>query len=180
VNGQGGRIQVGPVVFGNVMKHNVLLVAGLSALWFADPNGCAAPTRSFANPYAVIAERNLFDLRPRLTAVPPRPPAPAPQVTLTGITTILPTKRALLEVAQPASGHTAAHKDSYILTEGQRQGPVEVMKIDEKTDSVTADIYGKVMVLTFEKNGPKLPKARPAPHPPILPTTRRFFLRPRR
>ncbi len=80
-------------------------------------------------PYSAIWLRNVFDLKP---PPPPTPVntavtnAPPPNVELTGITTLLGTKRALFMVQYaPAPGKPAGKDESYILTEGQRQGVLE-------------------------------------------------------
>jgi hypothetical protein len=62
----------------------------------------------------------------------------------------------------------AVKEESYILTEGQRQGSVEVLNIDENAGSVRVNNSGTVMTLTFEKDGAKLPST-PPPGAPALP-----------
>ena len=92
-----------------------------------------------------------------------------PKITLTGITTILGNKRALMKVAPSvAKPGQASKEESLILTEGQREGEVEVLQIDERAESVKVNNSGTVMTLTFEKDGAKLP-ATPAPRavPPV-------------
>lgn len=120
--------------------------------------------------YHVIPERNVFGLRP-----PPAQPnaaapqAPLPKITLTGITTILGNKRALMKVAPShVKPGEPAKEESLILTEGQREGEVEVLQIDEHAGSVKVNNSGTVMTLTFEKDGVKVP-ATPAPRmaPPL-------------
>src|SRR5690242_1103292 len=86
------------------------------------------------NRYESITDRNVFGLKP-----PPPPPdpeaakAPPVKITLTGITTII-GKRALLKTPPPPSkpGETSKGEQSYILAEGQREGDIEVLEIDEK------------------------------------------------
>ena len=119
------------------------------------------------NSYEGISERNAFGLRP-----PPSQPqqeptaAPLPKITLTGITTILDSKRALMKVAAANAKQPDPTKElSLILTEGQREGEIEVLQIDERAGSVKVRNSGQVMVLTFEKDGAKLP-ATPAPGSP--------------
>ena len=114
--------------------------------------------------YQGIPERNAFGLRP-----PPSQPqqeptaAPLPKITLTGITTILDSKRALMKVAASNAKQPDPTKElSLILTEGQREGDIEVLQIDERAGSVKVRNSGTVMVLTFEKDGAKLP-ATPLP-----------------
>jgi len=54
---------------------------------------------------------------------------------------------------------------SHILTEGQREGDVEVLQIDERAGKVKVNVAGTLETLTFEKDGPKLPST-PAPGTP--------------
>jgi hypothetical protein len=114
-----------------------------------------APAISPDNPYNAITTRNVFGLKP-----PPPPPPdpasikpPAPKLFLTGITTILGNKRALLKgTYSPAAGEPA--KEQFLmLGEGQRDGNVEVIKIDEKASLVTVDDFGTVTNITFEAPG---------------------------
>ncbi len=129
----------------------------------------AVTSDSSGNPYQSIIDRNVFSLKP-----PPPPPDPTevnkPQVlkiTLTGITTILGNKRVLMKTAPPAGkpGEAPKSEQSYILTEGQRDGDIEVLEIDDKAWSVKVNNAGSVQTLTFEKDGAKLPST-PAPAAP--------------
>ncbi len=122
--------------------------------------------------YTSIPDRNIFGLKP-----PPSPQTTErqspqlPKITLTGITTILGNKRALMLVQSP--GSKAGQKElSLILTEGQQQDDIEVLQIDEKAGTVRVNNSGTVMTLNFEKDGPKLPTTQlpsnnPAPPLPI-------------
>ena len=123
----------------------------LLVLWSAA--GAAGPAFS-GNPYRHIPERNVFGLRPPQPAHLEPPPAPLPKVVLTGITTIFGDKRALLKVQFPARSPRPAKEQSCILAEGQRDGSVEVLKINEKTAKVKVDNAGTVMEITFEKPSP--------------------------
>lgn len=120
---------------------------------------------NFAAPYAAIPERNVFGLKP-----PPPPPDPEqnkpqpPKITPTGITTILGKKMALFKVQMPAKPPEPAHEQSFILTEGEREGQIEVVEIDEKLGAIKFNNFGSVVSLTLEKDGAKLP-ASPAPAP---------------
>ncbi|HLH54015.1 MAG TPA: hypothetical protein VKY92_10420 [Verrucomicrobiae bacterium] len=118
-------------------------------------------------PYQGIIDRNVFSLKP-----PPPPPDPSevnkPQVvkiTLTGITTIFGDKRVLMKTAPPPGKPNEGPKSeqSYILTQGQREGDIEVLEIDEKAGSVKVNNGGTVQTLTFEKDGAKLPATQPPP-----------------
>jgi hypothetical protein len=131
----------------------------------------AGPTSS-DNPYHQIAERNVFGLRP---PQPPRvepPPAPLPKIVLTGITTILGNKRALLKIQFPAQPSKPAKAESCVLAEGQRDGAIEVLEVNEKTAQVKVDNSGTVSVITFEKPPPTPPPVappQPRPYWPRLP-----------
>lgn len=134
---------------------------------------CAAASGITADgPYAAIVDRNVFGLKP-----PPPPPDPneaakaAPtDLTLTGITTILGNKRVLLKSApKPGKPGEKPTERSYILTEGQRDGDVEILTIDEKAGAVKLRLAGNEMTLDFEKNGPKLPTTPPPAAVPGLP-----------
>ncbi len=59
-----------------------------------------------ANPYRLISQRNVFGLRPIQPVITQQPAPPLPIVILTGITTILKGKRALLKVEFPAKPAT--------------------------------------------------------------------------
>jgi len=115
------------------------------------------------NPYQNIVDRNVFGLKS-----PPPPPDPElnkpapPKITPTGITTILGNKRALFKVQMPARPPEPAKEQSYIMTEGEREGQIEVLEIDEKAGSIKFNDYGTVVTLSLEKDG-----AKPQPGPPM-------------
>jgi hypothetical protein len=122
----------------------------------------SAITDDSANPYQGIVDRNVFGLKPPAPIQKPEPkPSDLPPITLTGMTTILSSKRALLNVQPPGKP-----LQSFILAEGQRDGDIEVLEIDEKAGSVKVSQGGTIIPLTFEKNGPKLPASVAAPAGP--------------
>jgi hypothetical protein len=96
------------------------------------------------NPYATIAVRNIFGLNP------PAPPAPVdspeknlPKITPTGIMGVFGHSQVLFKVAPVATKGGPPPKDEfYILSEGQRQDDIEVVKIDERNSLVTFDNHG--------------------------------------
>src|ERR1041385_247409 len=116
------------------MKH-----AGIGTLCMADclvlcAGAHAVTSDQPANPYQSIVDRNVFALKP--PPPPPDPEASKPppvKITLTGITTILGNKRALMKTPPPPGkpGEPAKQEMSYILTVGQREGDIEVLDIDE-------------------------------------------------
>ena len=154
------------------MKHSgkmLVCVVGSLALCTSSR---AVTSENSENPYQSIVDRNVFSLKP---APPPTDPAEAnkPQVlkiTLTGITTILGNKRVLMKTAPPQGkpGEAPKTEQSYILTEGQREGDIEVIEINDKAGSVKVNNGGTVQTLTFEKDGAKLPST-PAPAAPGAP-----------
>lgn len=123
-----------------------------------------APLAVAGSPYARIYQRNVFRLKPAAAAHSVVSHEPLPKVHLTGITTILRGKRALLKVEFPAKPYQKTKEESYILTEGQKSGPVEVLEIDDKKAEVKIDNSGTVTTLKFEELGPK-----PAPPPATQP-----------
>jgi hypothetical protein len=126
-----------------------------------------------ADAYLGIAGSNVFRLRSPLLEPGP-PPAPLPKVTPVGITTILNDKRALLRVSFPAHPPEPAKEVSCILTVGQREGPIEILGIDESAGSVKLNNSGTVMVLTLAQDGPRLQSQPPAPSPLQVPSPARL------
>jgi len=135
---------------------------------------CAAARATGAhvsrNPYQGIVRHNVFALRMPSPAIKDPPKSPPPQVTLTGISTLLPRKCAMLRVRFPPQPGKSAEERSYLLAEGEQSGQVKVLAIDEKSGTVKANICGTIMTLTFEQNGTPLPLASvpqlPAAPPP--------------
>ena len=154
------------------MKHGAK-VLGLLAGSIALCGVAGAVTEDpAANPYLTIVDRNVFSLKP-----PPPPPAVEEnkpkevKITLTGITTVV-GKRVLMKSPAPPGkpGEPAKPEISYILSEGQRQGDVEVLEINEKTGDVKISNAGTLVTLNIEKDGPKLPSTpMPAGVPPGAP-----------
>jgi hypothetical protein len=155
-----------------IMKHGGKILACLmGSLALCAAANEVTPDVS-ANPYQSIVDRNVFGLKP-----PPPPPdtseankAPVLKITLTGMTDILGNKRVLMKTAPPPGkpGEPPKTEQSYILAEGQREGDIEVLEINDKVGSVKVNNAGTVQTLTFEKDGAKLP-ATPAPVAPGVP-----------
>jgi hypothetical protein len=145
------------------MKHGkamlICTVAGLAVSAVAKDD----TSDSSGNPYQAIVARNVFGLKP--PAPPPDPEAnkpPPPKIFLTGITTIFGNKRALLKLTPPAKPGEPAKEEAFTLGEGQREGELEVLEIDEKAGTVKVNDYGTVLSLNFDDNGIKMP-GTPAP-----------------
>jgi hypothetical protein len=120
------------------------------------------------DPYATVVARNIFGLNP-----PPPPNAnlqntdPPPKITPNGIMTIFGEVQVLFKVAgTPKPGGPPTTDESYILSEGQRQDDIEVMKIDEKNSIVTFNNHGETqqlpLVVTQPSSTPSPTTASPA------------------
>lgn len=150
------------------MTFTRIASSALLGLWLC-PTAQAGLPASSKNVYHAIVERNVFHLVP----VPPPPPPPAPplpEITLTGITTILPEKCALLKIRYPAGRGGPGREEACILRAGQREGPVEMLAIDERAGCVTVNNSGTLMTITFElqkRVQSAVAVARPELHPPI-------------
>jgi hypothetical protein len=127
-------------------------------------------------PYQGIVDRNIFALKPLPPPVRPEDiKSPVPDLNLTGITTILGKKQALLKV--PAKPPKQPKEESYILAEGQSEGEIEVLTIDEVAATVKVNNHGTIQTLDFLNNGgkaaggpaPGLPGVAPA-GPGIMPS----------
>jgi len=114
-----------------------------------------ATTKSNDGTYSSIWLRNVFDLKPAppATAIDTKPPGPPPNVKLQGITTILGGKRAIFSVQEPGGpGKPPAKEESYMLSEGQRQGILEVLEINPKGRTVKIKVDELISTITFETN----------------------------
>lgn len=103
------------------------------------------------NPYAAAAARNMFGLNP------PAPPSsttaadqtPPPKITPNGIMSIFGQLQVLFKTADKTKGGKPGAEQDYILSEGERQDDIEVVKIDEKGGIVTFKNHGEIQNLTL-------------------------------
>jgi hypothetical protein len=152
----------------------IVLVAMLLA-------GASARTGEAAvsgKPYAAMVARNIFNLVPIPTNTAPEPPPadPPPRITLNGIMSIFGKWEALFKVApQNRPGQPPAKEEAYVLSEGERQDEIEVIKIDESASLVTFNNHGfpQELSLTNASNssGPA-PAGGGAGIPGLAPLTR--------
>jgi hypothetical protein len=134
------------------------------------------------NPYAPIVARNIFGLLP-----PEAPPDPAleaaknlPKITPTGIMGVFGNWQVLFKVAdgttaKPGQPGQPAKDDFYILSQGQRQDDIEVLKIDEKKGIVTFDNHGTTQELPLAAaagtgGGPAAPSSPGGMKPSMAPS----------
>lgn len=148
-----------------------LMLGALSALVFWTGTQAIATETSGGSPYQAIVDRNVFGLKPLPTLVDPKEankPPPA-KITLTGMYTMGGVKRALMKVQTPAKPPEPAKEIPLTLSEGQRDGEVEVLEIDTIARTVKVNNSGTITSLDFTNNGAKI-AAGPAPGgPPPLP-----------
>ncbi len=171
------------------MKHGAKMLVCLAGGLALCAAAAARAAADAGNPYDSIVERNVFGLKP-----PPPPPdpeankPPPPKIYLTGITTFGGIKRALLKAQMPVKPGEE-HKpgppkgeESFILAEGQREGDIEVLKINDTpgNEYVKVDDFGTITNLNFDDNGIKTPSG-PANVPVPggrFPETRGYTARP--
>jgi hypothetical protein len=124
--------------------------------------------------YQVIVQRNVFDLHAPAAKLDPEPPAPlAANIKLTGVATILGFRQALLLVQEPSvPGKPPAKEESYILNEGQRQGPIHLLEVNEKAGTVKIDNDGKISVIALEVPKPVNSASLAPPNQGFLPGPR--------
>ena len=127
------------------LAGGLALNAGLRA---TDP--ASANNSLLGNPYATIAARNIFALNPPTPPAPLEPPEKnLPKITPTGIQSFFGQSKVLFKVAAGAAprGRQPANEEFYILSQGQREDDIEVIKIDEKNSLVTFDNHGTTQEL---------------------------------
>lgn len=141
----------------------------------------AAAIAGTENPYQGIVDRNVFGLRPPPpppSNEPPKPPIPA--INLQGITTILGKKMAFMSIQLPPKAGEPAKPGptSFTLSEGERDGDIEVVSIDEVAGTVKVNDFGTITNVTFGKlpstPAPAMaggPGGIPSPNPIVAPVS---------
>jgi hypothetical protein len=103
--------------------------------------------------YKHIPVRNVFGLKPPVPPVQLIPqPLPTAKVNLTGVTTLLGQRRAILVITPP--GKPA---ESKLIKEGDREGDLEVLSINELTGTVRIRNHNQETELSFADNSMKPP-----------------------
>jgi hypothetical protein len=114
------------------------------------------------NPYLVIAERNVFRLKPfpvQTHIVEQPPPKPAPKILVTGITDICGRKQVLAEITEVGQPTVRP-----VLAEGESFGAIEVLQIDVEQSHVKVRIQGDESELKLQT----AQQSPAAPPPPVL------------
>jgi hypothetical protein len=156
-------------VFALSMKQCRKLPLWLIGLLMLSLNARLLVADTSRHPYTGIAARNVFGLGPLAAQPTGPPPPPLPGIMLVGISTILPNKRALLKVEFPAQPPEPAREVSCTLTLGQREGPIEVLAIDETAGTVRVNNSGTEMLLSFARDDARRPDNLPPSPPPPPP-----------
>lgn len=126
---------------------------------------------SSAEQYGKIPERNLFGLHEPVQQTIESPKPQLPKITLNGITT-MDGKLVFLKVQFPPKPGEQQGEQSFMLTEGQREGGIEVLEINEKAGTIRVNNFGTEMTIGFDKdagkvaNAPTQPTAAGVPNPP--------------
>ena len=126
--------------------------AGTFLLCLAGGLALAAAARaddlaSADNPYATVVSRNIFGLLPPPTNPPEqKPPDPPVKITANGIMSIFGEWQVLFKTSVNKPGQPPKDQ-SYMLSEGQQEDDIEVVKIDHKASIVTFNNHGVVQEL---------------------------------
>lgn len=128
------------------------------------------PVEESAFPYAVIMHQNPFRLNPPPPppAAPAPPPPDLPTVILSGTRTTDSKTVAMFAVKVKKTAKDPETTTYLSLTEGQTEGPVELLKIAPGGDEVTILNSGTRQVLNMKDNGFGSKGASPAAGPPGL------------
>ena len=159
-----------------VLAAALLLAGGLGAqdLAMSDKPAASDKPAEPQTPYVGIVSRNMFGLVP-IPVVDPatlnQPPAdPPPKITPNGIMTIFGKLQVLFKVATKPPPGQPQKDDAYVMTEGERQDEIEVVKIDGKAGVVTFNNHGTVQELSLvpatNAGGPGGPAGGPRMPPP--------------
>ena len=126
------------------MKAKLNLAAlAIGILLFAGAARATGPDAA-SNPYRVIYQHSIFGL------VPPQPladvssAAPPPDIALNGIMSIFGRKYALFKLPSNKG-------KSYLLGEGQSDGEIELLSVDERAGKIKINNHGVVQTVTLSK-----------------------------
>jgi len=124
-----------------------------------------------ANPYQAIIGRNVFSLKP--PPPPPRPEdlikkQPPPNIKLQGLTTINGRRQVLFKAMMPAKPpeRSQPQEVSFVMNEGERQGEIEVLEINEQTGTIKFSNHGETQLKNMKDDAEK--PALGAPPPPMM------------
>jgi hypothetical protein len=142
----------------------------LSLILLASTAGTRAVTTE-DNPYQAIIGRNVFSLKP------PPPPSrpedlikkePPPKIKLQGVNNILGRPQVLCKVLMPAKPpeRPQPKEESFVMSEGERQGEIEVLEINMQMESVKFKNHDQVQLLNMKDDADKPVVSAPPPGSP--------------
>jgi hypothetical protein len=143
------------------------LLSGLTLFGLVWP-ALAGATDGGENPYIIVTNRNAFDLKPIPPPADPNipPPAPPTKITLQGITVLFGKKQVLLKIPAPPEAGKPPKELPLIMEEGDRQGTIEVLRIDPETRDVEFKDSGNLVKLNLKDFVTKTPGAPVGAVPP--------------
>lgn len=99
----------------------------------------------------VLISRNVFGLvKPGLSSTPTNLPPPIlSTVKIPGVTTILDCRQVLLEISGPKTVQPPAKPIAVVMREGEREGEIEVLTINERRGTATIRNQGIIQTLTM-------------------------------
>lgn len=151
------------------MRHGGTVALGLAGGLILQISVFAL-TPDAGNPYAPIVDRNVFALRPPPPPKSEEPPVAPPQkITLQGIVSAFGKKQVMFKTMMPGTKPGEAPKEtSFMLSEGERAGEIEILGINETAGAIKVKNNGIEQSLTLEKDGMK-PQGGPGVVPGVVP-----------
>lgn len=133
-----------------------LTIPGLSACLLIGMAVSVVALDTLSGPYKKIAARNVFGLNP----IPPPPQVvdirlPPPKILLQGIDTICGRKQVLFKLSIPARPPNQASEASKVMSEGDRDGDIEVLAIDVARQEVRFRNNGEEETRTMKDDAAK-------------------------
>jgi hypothetical protein len=127
------------------MKKNWKMAAFVVGVLLLTASARAAGSVAKSNPYSVIAQHNVFGL------IPPPPPtdvsaeaASPPDIILNGIMNVFGSKYALFKL-------TADKGKNYLLGEGQSDGEIELLSVDDRAGAIKVKNHGVIQTIALAK-----------------------------
>lgn len=141
------------------LKSLVCLAGGLALSLGAQP-----PAAPLHDPYQGIVMRNTFGLTPTAPAGPATPPSDSASVKImpNGITTILGSLQVLFTTVDIRGGQ----KKSHLLSEGQAEDGVEIVRINQMTAMITFNNHGVRQEIALPEGSVTAPPAPAADDAP--------------
>ena len=125
----------------SMVTRTALLLACLAGGYGSGAAANFTDSSSPENPYAIIAARNTFELKPPPAALPAHDNTPPPHIMPNGILTGFGPTQVLFKTTPSEAGPTPKEQ-AYRLTLGEQQDDITVENIDLKTLVITFNNHG--------------------------------------